>query len=98
MYDDLSVIKKILRKINITTPKKIKQEEISDILIKNKNKVIELFDEKEIDDLADEQLKIQRDLLDVKLGFPKYSAETPSLDISSIRNIVQLLSERPYLR
>lgn len=58
MYDDLSVIKKILRKINITTPKKIKQEEISDILIKNKNKVIELFDEKEIDDLADEQLNI----------------------------------------
>ncbi|WP_298092603.1 hypothetical protein [uncultured Catenibacterium sp.] len=58
MYDDLSVIKKILRKINITTPKKIKQEEISDILIKNKNKVTELFDEKEIDDLADEQLKI----------------------------------------
>ncbi len=58
MYDDLSVIKKILRKINITTPKKIKREEISDILIKNKNKVIELFDEKEIDDLADEQLKI----------------------------------------
>lgn len=58
MYDDLSVIKKILRKINITTPKKIKQEEISDVLIKNKNKVIELFDEKEIDDLADEQLKI----------------------------------------
>lgn len=58
MYDDLSVIKKILRKINITTPKKIKQEEISDILIKNKNKGIELFDEKEIDDLADEQLKI----------------------------------------
>ena len=58
MYDDLSVIKKILRKINITTPKKIKQEEISDILIKNKNKVIELFDEKEIDDIADEQLKI----------------------------------------
>lgn len=58
MYDDLSVIKKILRKINITTPKKIKQEEISDILIKNKNKVIELFDEKEIDDLADEQLMI----------------------------------------
>lgn len=58
MYDDLSVIKKILRKINITTPKKIKQEEISDILIKTKNKVIELFDEKEIDDLADEQLKI----------------------------------------
>ncbi len=98
MYDDLSVIKKILRKINITTPKKIKQEEILDILIKNKNKVIELFDEKEIDDLTDEQLKIQRDLLDVKLGFPKYSAETPSLDISSIRNIVQLLSERPYLR
>lgn len=58
MYDNLSVIKKILRKINITTPKKIKQEEISDILIKNKNKGIELFDEKEIDDLADEQLKI----------------------------------------
>lgn len=58
MYDDLSVIKKILRKINITTPKKIKQEEISDILIKTKNKVIELFDEKEIDDLVDEQLKI----------------------------------------
>lgn len=58
MYDDLSIIKKILRKINITTPKKIKQEEISDILIKNKNKVIELFDEKEIDDLADEQLNI----------------------------------------
>lgn len=58
MYDDLSVIKKILRKINITTPKKIKQEEISDILIKNNNKGIELFDEKEIDDLADEQLKI----------------------------------------
>lgn len=58
MYDDLNVIKKILRKINITTPKKIKQEEISDILIKTKNKVIELFDEKEIDDLADEQLKI----------------------------------------
>lgn len=58
MYDDLSVIKKILRKINITTPKKINQEEISDILIKTKNKVIELFDEKEIDDLADEQLKI----------------------------------------
>lgn len=58
MYDDLSVIKKILRKISITTPKKIKQEEISDILIKNKNKVIELFDEKEIDDLADEQLMI----------------------------------------
>lgn len=48
--------------------------------------------------ITDEQLKIQRDLLDVKLGFPKYSAETPSLDISSIRNIVQLLSERPYLR
>lgn len=46
MYDDLSVIKKILRKINITTPKKIKQEEFLDILIKNKNKVIELFDEK----------------------------------------------------
>ena len=58
MYDDLNVIKKILRKINITAPKKIKQEEISDILIKTKNKVIELFDEKEIDDLADEQLKI----------------------------------------
>ena len=58
MYDDLNVIKKILRKINITTPKKIKQEEISDILIKTKNKFIELFDEKEIDDLADEQLKI----------------------------------------
>lgn len=58
MYDDLSVIKKILRKINITTPKKIKQEDISDILIKNKNKFIELFDEKEIDDLTDEQLKI----------------------------------------
>lgn len=58
MYDDLSVIKKILRKISIITPKKIKQEEISDILIKNKNKVIELFDEKEIDDLADEQLMI----------------------------------------
>lgn len=57
-----------------------------------------MFDEKEIDDLADEQLKIQRDLLDVKLGFPKYSAETLSLDISSIRNIVRLLSERPYLR
>lgn len=58
MYDDLSVIKKILRKISIITPKKIKQEEISDILIKNKNKVIELFDEKEIDDLAVEQLMI----------------------------------------
>lgn len=96
--DDFSVIKKILRKINITTPKKIKQEEILDILIKNKNKVIELFDEKEIDDFTDEQLKIQRDLLDKKLGFPKYSSETLSLDISSIRNIVQLLSERPSLR
>lgn len=96
--DDFSVIKKILRKINITTPKKIKQEEILDILIKNKNKVIELFDEKEIDDLTDEQLKIQRDLLDKKLGFPKYSSETLSLDISSKRNIVQLLSERPSLR
>ena len=96
--DDFSVIKKILRKINITTPKKIKQEEILDILTKNKNKVIELFDEKEIDDLTDEQLKIQRDLLDKKLGFPKYSSETLSLDISSIRNIVQLLSETPSLR
>lgn len=96
--DDFSVIKKILRKINITTPKKIKQEEILDILTKNKNKVIELFDEKEIDDLTDEQLKIQRDLLDKKLGFPKYSSETLSLDISSIRKIVQLLSETPSLR
>lgn len=96
--DDYSVIKKILRKVDVKVKKDVNQTEILQLLVENKNKIIDLFDDKEIDLLTEEQLRIQKDILDKKLGFPSHNSGALSFDSCSKRNLAETINNNPYLR
>lgn len=96
--DDYSVIKKILRKVDVKVKKDINQTEILQLLVENKNKIIDLFDDKEIDVLTEEQLRIQKDILDKKLGFPSHNSGALSFDSSTKRNLAETINNNPSLR
>ena len=96
--DDYSVIKKILRKVDVKVKKDVNQTEILQLLVENKNKIIDLFDDKEIDVLTEEQLRIQKDILDKKLDFPSHNSGALSFDSSTKRNLAKTINDNPYLR
>lgn len=68
--DDFSVLKRILRTINVKTSSNISQLEILNLLSENKKEIVELFDDEEFEQMTDDQLIIQREILNKKLNFP----------------------------
>ena len=96
--DDFTVIKKILRKIGVSTSREIKQSELLSLLVENKKNIISLFNEKEIDELTDEQLIVQKKILDEKLNFPSKTFGTIELDASTKTNLIELFSNNLSLR
>ena len=96
--DDLSVIKKILKKINIRVNKNITSNEILNLLTSNKNNIIDLFNDTEINELTDEQLYLQRQQLDAKLGFPKHNSGRLFFNEKAKKNICTLIKSQPFLK
>lgn len=89
--EDFAVIKRILRKVGIKTRKYANQNEIISLLSQFKEKIVELFDEKEFEELTDEQLLIQRNKLDCKLNFPKHTNGALEIDKEAKKNIANLM-------
>lgn len=96
--DDMSVIKKIMKELNVSLKKEITQEEVLDILVSNKENIIKLFDDNDMDELTDEQLYVQKELLDKKLGFPKHNAGRLHIGDSAKKNIVFTLNKNSFLK
>lgn len=90
--DDYNVLRKILRRINIKTKESIEQNEMLNILEENKDSIINLFNSKEIDVLTDEQLRVQKEILDRKLNFPKFKKGLCIIDDFSRENILNRLN------
>lgn len=96
--DDFEVIKRILKKVGVKTSQNIPQKEILDLLVKQKRKIIELFDEQEIEGLTEEQLEIQKNILHKKLGFPVHSSGIIKINISSKKNLAKKMNEDTSLK
>lgn len=96
--DDLSVIKKILKKINIQVKKNVTQDELLKLLLKNKDNIIKLFDDNEIKDLTDEQLYYQKQKLDKILGFPKHESGKLYINETVKENICMWINNNPIFK
>lgn len=96
--DDLSVIKKILNKINVQVNKKVTSNEILNLLISNKNNIIDLFNDDEISELTNEQLYLQKQQLDAILGFPKHNSGKLFFSETVKKNICTLIKNQPFLK
>lgn len=96
--DDFSVLKRILRKIHIKTSSNISQKDIINLLSNNKRAIIELFNEDEIEQMTDEQLRIQRDILNKKLNFPTKKKGQCNLSHESKKKIINKLKENVVFR
>ena len=96
--DDFAVIKRILRKIGVKTEKHVKQEEILSLLVKNKQKIIELFDDREFDELTDEQLIKQKEILNAKLGFSEHISGMINICSSSKKKIAYEMNNQASLK
>lgn len=68
------------------------------LLVTNRSKIIDLFDDIEIDRLTDEQLRIQKNILDQKLGFPSFESGKLTFDYSAKCNIADIINNNPFLR
>ena len=87
-----------MKKINIQVKKNITSNEILNLLISNKNNIIDLFNDKEISELTDEQLYLQKKQLDEKLGFPKHSSGRLFFNETAKKNICTLIKGQPFLK
>lgn len=97
--DDFKVIKRILEKIEVKILQSISQKDILDLLIKYKQRIIELFNEQEIEGLTEEQLEIQKSILNKKLGFVIYSPSGKvKLSISLKKKLAKMMNEDVSLK